>query len=128
MKDAIRYYSEQQRELEEILGCLSEYEFVKTLLETVNSMERLSTTILKHGRQHDDLEADSVTLIFLANNLSRITEVKILSPVIVLWRKIIDESAAAIATQGASIKLIQRLTNSTRLLRAMVISHVLLCL
>lgn len=46
VKDAICYYGEQQKQLEENLGRLFEYGFVRTLLEAVSSMEQLSTIIL----------------------------------------------------------------------------------
>ena len=127
-EDAKKHYSQQLQELEEKLGCSPEHKFVKILIETVNSMNPLLALILRHRRQHDDLKADIVTLTFLGNNISWITEVEILSPVIVRWRKIIDESMAAIEAQGASITGIQKLTNSSRLLRATVLSHILSCL
>lgn len=96
----MHHFSQQQKEIEEklgeMLGSSPEHKLAKILIETVSSMKCLLATVHRHRRQHDDLEADSITLTFLANNISWIIdEVEIHSPVIVWWRKVIDELMVA---------------------------------
>ncbi|KIW21833.1 uncharacterized protein PV07_12743 [Cladophialophora immunda] len=125
IEDALQHEKQRQKELEDKLNIPLRYKFVRILIEADIFMARLLDIVVKDHQRRIDLQADAVTLNFLADNISWITDVEILIPIIARWRDLINNTTAAIKAQDAKTTAIRKLTNSSRLLRATVVSYIL---